>query len=249
MVGIYSSRSVSSGNNHPFCGGTLIRDNAVLTAAHCIRSTTASNYGVRIGDWKIGQQGPQEVAVRLSKIYKHEDYDSRTTQNDIALLILDRRVTLGGQVQTACIPDKPVKLDATCYATGWGITREGGSTQPTTLQEVQLPLYTKSDCKSKNGNGVTEDMICAGYNEGGKDSCQGDSGGPLVCRIPGSNRMELRGVTSWGYGCARPNKPGVYARVNHFTSWINSKLVQHDMDVVESEIDDLQSLIKSLKKE
>jgi len=248
MVGLYSAGTATPGTP-PFCGGTLIRDNVVMTAAHCLRSTTASSYEVRIGDHNLleGKIGPQEERVGLSKIYIHENYNPTTSQNDIALLILNKNVKIGDQVQVACLPTKPVADDATCYATGWGILKEGGRGQPAILQEVELPLYTKSDCKGANGNGVTEDMICAGYYEGGKDSCQGDSGGPLVCKIPGTDRMELRGVTSWGVGCARENKPGVYSRVHHFVknNWINNKLMQHRMEAAENEINDLESIFKS----
>jgi len=247
MVGLYGAGTATPGNA-PFCGGTLIEDNVVVTAAHCLRSTSASNYEVRIGDHNLlkGKIGPQEETVGLSKIYIHENYNRGTSQNDIALLILNKKVKIGGQVQTACLPTKPADYGATCYATGWGILKEGGRTQPAILQEVELPLFPQSECNSLNG-GVTDDMICAGYYEGGKDACQGDSGGPLVCKIPGTDRMELRGVTSWGIGCARENKPGVYARVHHFVknNWISNKLMEHRMAMIEDEIKDLDSLIKT----
>jgi len=235
----------------PFCGGTLIRDNVVVTAAHCV-STDASKYEVRIGDHNLlkGKIGPREETVGISKIYRHENYKTNPPTNDIALLILNKKVKIGGQVQTACLPSTPVDVNAKCYASGWGTLEEGGRGQPAVLKEVELPLLTNAKCKEGNGNGITDDMICAGYEEGGKDACQGDSGGPLVCRIPGTDRMELRGITSWGFGCARENKPGVYARVHHFvkTNWINNKLTEHRIESISSKIKNLETLIKSIKK-
>jgi len=250
MVALHGRGRGDSGRK-PFCGGTLIRDNVVVTAAHCV-NTDANRYEVRIGDHNVvrGKNGPKEETVGISKIYRHENYKSNPPQNDIALLILNKKVKIGGQVQTACLPSNPVDVDAKCYATGWGTLKEGGRNQPDILQEVELPLLTNGDCKKGNGNSITDDMICAGFEEGGKDACQGDSGGPLVCRIPGTDRMELRGITSWGFGCARENKPGVYARVHHFvkTNWINNKLTEHRIESISSKIKNLETLIKSIKK-
>jgi len=252
MVGLYGKGTAKPGRP-PFCGGTLIRDNVVVTAAHCLASNPqASRYEVRIGDHDLrtGKIGSQEETVGISKIYRHENYKTGPPRNDIALLILDKKVKLGGQVQTACLPDKPLDLSAQCYASGWGTLKEGGRTQPAILQEVELPAITNEKCKQGNGNSITDDMICAGYDEGGKDACQGDSGGPFVCRIPGTDRMELRGVTSWGFGCARENKPGVYARVHYFVknNWINNKLTEHRIAEISSKINNLETLIRSIKE-
>lgn len=105
--------------------------------------------------------------------------------------------------------------------TGWGAIREGGPTSDT-LQEVQVPIMSNSECrKSKYGERrITDNMLCAGYKDGGKDSCQGDSGGPL--HVVQHGQHQLAGVVSWGEGCAKGGYPGVYARVNRYGTWIRS---------------------------
>lgn len=199
-------------------------------------------------------------------------------ENDIALLILNKRVTLRNEVQVACLPKKAVAEGTKCFATGWGLTKENENSQPTVLREVELPIYSQSACNSAYGGGITDVMICAGYKEGKKDSCQGDSGGPLVCENPVTKRFELRGVTSFGEGCARKGKPGVYARSFRYIKWIDGELqklrtkdneddqllkkdlgdeklqkidndddqlLEKHLEDMKSEIDDLESVIKS----
>lgn len=102
---------------------------------------------------------------------------------------------------------------------GWGRTSEGGSSSDALLK-VEVPFVSANKCSASYPNQITDRMICAGFDEGGKDSCQGDSGGPLV-KGNGSSRV-LVGVVSWGEGCARPGKYGVYSKVSSVIDWINS---------------------------
>ena len=106
---------------------------------------------------------------------------------------------------------------------GWGRLSSGG-TSPDILQEVTVPVVSNATCNSASSyNGsINDTMICAGYQQGGKDSCQGDSGGPMVAAY--QNEIYSIGVVSWGHGCAAPNKYGVYARTSKFVDWINSKI-------------------------
>ena len=93
------------------------------------------------------------------------------------------------------------------------------------LQKVEVPVIPDEDCRTayaKAGIIIREDMLCAGYPEGGKDACQADSGGPLV-GVQGETRY-LAGIVSWGISCARGEYPGVYTEVAYFIDWINSKL-------------------------
>jgi len=100
---------------------------------------------------------------------------------------------------------------------------KSGGGQPDKLQVAHVPIIKQDDCKKKYKNKIHDSMVCAGYPEGGKDSCQGDSGGPMVCK--GSDgRYSVHGITSWGYGCAAPNQPGVYARVSFLLKWIKGKI-------------------------
>lgn len=93
------------------------------------------------------------------------------------------------------------------------------------LQEVRVPVMSQETCrKSKYGaNRITDNMLCAGYTEGGKDSCQGDSGGPLHVSHNETKTYQLAGIVSWGEGCARPNAPGVYTRVTQHLDWIEKR--------------------------
>lgn len=104
--------------------------------------------------------------------------------------------------------------------TGWGLQNELGGF-PDELQEVAVKIIDQSECKKYSGyENISENMICAGYANGGRDACAGDSGGPLVCKVPGSAAWVIYGLVSWGYGCARPGAPGVYARLPNLVGWI-----------------------------
>ncbi|XP_067004200.2 trypsin-1 isoform X2 [Anabrus simplex] len=125
----------------------------------------------------------------------------------------------GGSIhQVAQIISHP-KFDRNTLDYDFALIREGDGWNATILQQVTVPIVSYSECNADYENydgGITERMICAGYTAGGKDACQGDSGGPLVAN------GKLQGVVSWGYGCARPNYPGVYARVASVRDWIKT---------------------------
>ncbi|CAG0887922.1 unnamed protein product [Darwinula stevensoni] len=150
-----------------------------------------------------------------------------TLVNDICELTLATALPLNGVTMKAvALPsqgqdyaERLLNLTAgtTVSVSGWGTLSAGGSS-PTILQVVDVYTYTDSNCNSLLGGGVTSDMICAGVDEGGKDSCQGDSGGPLF--LTGGNQ-HLVGIVSWGYGCARPRQPGVYAQTSTHINWLS----------------------------
>ena len=155
----------------------------------------------------------------------HPQYDSPPNANDIALIKLRRDANLNEAVGLICLGDDayhlPIDdLNNQCLISGWG-TLESGGNQPDTLQEVMVPLVSKSRCESAYGT-LHDSMLCAGLDQGGKDSCQGDSGGPLACQYNGKHYLE--GVTSWGSGCAGPNAYGVYARVRYLRSFIDGHI-------------------------
>jgi len=133
----------------------------------------------------------------------------------------------------------PIKLNNISYITekegvvytvaGWGTTSENGSIS-NTLMKVDVPFVTKDACQkaySEDNIEITDRMLCAGFEEGGKDSCQGDSGGPLVYKTKSSGNYYLVGVVSWGIGCARPHKYGVYSKVSEVLDWINTTIQQN----------------------
>ena len=197
------------------CGGTIIADSWVLTAAHCGSQST-----VRAGSNNTGSQTSYSVAQYIP----HPSYNSSTSAYDYALLRING--TFPSNLIRAKLPDatvmqaiaKPGDLVTTL---GWGATSEGGS-GTTALREVTIPVVSDTVCNSAsayNGQINAATMICAGLAAGGKDSCQGDSGGPLIAPYNGS--IYSIGVVSWGDGCARPNKYGVYSEVVTVASWIS----------------------------
>ena len=118
-----------------------------------------------------------------------------------------------------CFSDFNPTVDAPCFVSGWGSLTFQAPNLPPSLHYVSVPIVSQADCNKAYSNGITNNMICAGLEEGGKDSCQGDSGGPLVC-MQGDNKPVITGVVSFGIGCAFPGFPGVYSKVTSHLSWI-----------------------------
>ncbi|KAM6315896.1 acrosin-like [Podargus strigoides] len=168
--------------------------------------------------------GPEAQVRTIRRLVVHEHYVPGSEKNDIALLELDSPVQCNPYVQLACVPYGALTASqlGACYVSGWGSTaaRAGGPTD--VLQEAQVYLIDVRLCNSSRwyGGAIHTHNVCAGYPQGGIDTCQGDSGGPLVCKDKRADYFWLVGVTSWGEGCARPNRPGVYTSTQHFYNWI-----------------------------
>ncbi|CAD7012579.1 unnamed protein product [Ceratitis capitata] len=199
------------------CGGSIISEWMVVTAAHCVIGKVASQYQIVAGTNL--RRSCDGALVPVKEIIMHEDYQPTLYNNDIAIVVLAVPLPINNvTIKAIGLYNKPAENGVISTITGWGTLQSGGSS-PYYLQEVQVPIVSNELCKEDYGtNRITDAMLCAGVRGvGGKDACQGDSGGPLLID------NQLAGVVSWGNGCARPAYPGVYANVTHLRSWVLEK--------------------------
>ncbi|NWX39507.1 TMPSC protease, partial [Steatornis caripensis] len=208
------------------CGGVLLNENSVLSAAHCVtgrkdpRSWRAV-LGVR-NLWKHDGHAAKRI---IRSITVHPEFKTETFENDIALFWLSSAVRYSDYIQPICLPPAHLRprIDnvTECFISGWGRTAEKGKTSAV-LKEAQVEIIPSSICNSSDTYGglVNDNMICAGSQSGGADTCQGDSGGPLACHLPPTNKYYLLGIASFGVGCGRPRFPGIYVRVSQYRGWI-----------------------------
>jgi len=213
------------------CGATLITNKHVVTAAHCIRDDMVT---VLLGEHILGNDtdGVNPEEYNVTKMIKHENYNSRTFENDIAIVEFAEEVTFKKGIQPACLPSKTPALLNDSFVSegvtiaGWGATSFRGPTSNVLLQGL-ISVVTNQECKEKfsqfNNVEIGDTKICARDKNDRIDACQGDSGGPMVVlKRSGDNdwRYHLIGVVSFGYRCAVKGFPGVYTRVTEYDQWI-----------------------------
>lgn len=209
--------SLQNGFGH-ICGGTLVTPWIVATAAHCVEGEATTSLSVVLG--RSNLQAADGQRIRVDRIISHPAYNSFTNDSDIALL---RLTSAADESPIGYITQANVGFTAPgtqSLVLGWGATREDGPSS-SELQAVRIPIVSNETANapiSYDGD-ITDNMLAAGRASGGIDSCQGDSGGPLVV-FDADEQPLLAGIVSWGAGCARPNKYGIYTRVSQFDTWI-----------------------------
>ncbi|XP_046443031.1 serine proteinase stubble-like isoform X2 [Daphnia pulex] len=211
------------------CGGSLLNNYYVVTAGHCVARAKAEQVKITLGEYSLNSDveplSPVQVGVAEIHVHPYFKFTPQADRYDVAVLRLDRYVPYEPHISPICLPEKGDDfLGEYAWAAGWGAMQAGSRVRPKTLQVVDVPIIDNRQCEdwhsSKGINVIIYDeMMCAGYRNGGKDSCQGDSGGPLM--LQQSGRWELVGIVSAGYSCAQNGQPGIYHRVSYTTDWIS----------------------------
>uniref|UniRef100_A0A671M9I5 Zgc:171592 n=1 Tax=Sinocyclocheilus anshuiensis TaxID=1608454 RepID=A0A671M9I5_9TELE len=204
-----------------FCGGSLINQNWVLTAAQC--AVMVGSHRVILGEHNRGPHPDPTMnsILQLKSVITHPLYNRATFNNDIALLKLSAPVTFTPRISPVCLaPSNTSILPGTrCFTTGWGQTTT--TTSPLILQQTVVPIISPAVCRQIwSQSRITDTMICAGAS--GSSSCQGDSGGPLVCESSGV--WTLVGSVSWERSTCDPRFPAVYASISQLRSWIDKTI-------------------------
>lgn len=230
-------RRSGTGSYSQSCGGSILDENTIIDAAHCVRGVDPTILRVVAGEHSLRTDSGLEQNRGVTRFVMHENYRPTTFENDISLLFLDAPLDLTvPSAQPILLPPPTEEFDPApglmVSVSGWGTTSSGGVISDQ-LRSVEVPVVSDDVCNTAYGGTASSpevypSMICAGdISNGGVDSCQGDSGGPLYVTPLDGNAAEARqiGIVSWGQGCALAGYPGVYTQVSYFLDWIATNRV------------------------
>ncbi|XP_021482415.1 prostate-specific antigen-like [Meriones unguiculatus] len=215
-------QAVVHDHDRAVCGGTLVHPHWLLTAAHCISSDSK----VCLGQHSLDADDDTGQGIAASRSIPHPLYDmslleprflspNADNSHDLMLLQLCKPAIITEAMRVLSLPTEEPEPGSCCLASGWGIIKPDKSVRARELQCVDLNLMPNDVCQMAYLQNVTESMLCAGHQGGGKNTCMGDSGGRLVCD------GVLQGITSWGGDpCAWPSRPSLFTKVTLYTNWI-----------------------------